>query len=104
MDMAFSIKVPRDKFHFTKGFIETYSANTTEQAKAQGKIYDLNELPLLVADSQTSIDVPHKPKIHVRYPWWLVLIFPGIPIAALIVGGAGAVYGWRRLKRFGKRQ
>lgn len=104
LDLAFSINVPKEKFQFTEDFLRDYSADTTEKAKAQGKIYDLGALPLLVAENQTSIDVPHKPKIHVHYPWWLVFISPGIPVAALILVIVGAIYLWKKLKRLAKRQ
>jgi hypothetical protein len=88
LDLSFSIRVPKENFQFTEAFRTTYSAETTDQAKTEGKIFALDQLPLLVAENQTAIDVPHKPKLQVRYPSWLFLIFPGIPIvvAALLIG------------------
>lgn len=104
LDLAFSIQVPKEKFQFTDDFLRNYSADTTEKAKAEGKIFALGELPLLVAENKTSIDVPHKPKIHVQYPAWLFLIFPGIPIAVLAGAILAGVYVWRRLKRLANQQ
>jgi hypothetical protein len=95
LDLAFSIKVPKEKFQFTEEFLDKYSASTTEKAKAEGKIYELNDLPLLVAENRTSIDVPHKPKVHVSYPWWLVFVFPGLPALAGVIIITGGVFGWR---------
>src|ERR1051326_626497 len=59
LDLSFSIKVPKEKFQFTENFLNEYNAETLDGAKAEGKIYDLNELPLLVAENNTSIEVPH---------------------------------------------
>ncbi|MEK6280182.1 MAG: hypothetical protein AABN95_07480 [Acidobacteriota bacterium] len=102
LDLSFSINVPKENFQFTETFLRDYSSETTEMAKAQGKIYDLNGLPLLVAENSTSIKVPHKPKIHVRYPSWLVFIFPGIPIGLIALVIAGGIVAWRAIKRAGK--
>lgn len=102
LELSFSIKVPKEKFQFTDSFLEEYGAPTTELAKTQGKIYDLHELPLLVAENRTSIDVPHKPKIRVQYPGWLALIFPGAPLALLALLGAGGLFIWRRAAQLGK--
>ena len=99
LDLSFSVKVPKEKFQFSDEFLRDYSSPTTEAARAEGKIYALHQLPLLVAENNTSIQVPHKPKIHVRYPWWLVFIFPGIPIVAGVLLIAGGVLAWRGLKR-----
>jgi len=99
LDLSFSVKVPREKFQFSDDFLRDYSSATPEAARAEGKIYALHQLPLLVAESNTSIQVPHKPKIRVRYPWWLVFIFPGIPIAAGVVLIGGSVLAWRGLRR-----
>ena len=99
LDLSFSVKVPKENFQFSDDFLRDYSSATTDAAKAEGKIYALHQLPLLVAENNTSIQVPHKPKIHVRYPGWLVFIFPGVPILAAIVVIGGGVFAWRRLKQ-----
>jgi hypothetical protein len=104
LDLSFSVKVPRERFQFSDDFLRDYSSPTPEAARAEGKIYALHQLPLLVAENNTSIQVPHKPKIYVRYPWWLVLIFPGVPIAAAIAVASGGVFAWRGLKRATSRK
>lgn len=104
LDLSFAIKVPKENFQFTDTFLRDYGAETTESAKAEGKIYDLRELPLLVAENRTSIDVPNSPKIRVRYPSWLFLIFPGIPIAAILILIAVTIYIWRVAKRLARRR
>jgi len=104
LDLSFSINVPKEKFQFTPDFLRDYSAETTEKAKAEGKIYALDQLPLLVANDQTSIEVPHKPKIRVRYPSWLVFVFPGLPILGLLIVVAGGIYASRAVKKMARRK
>jgi hypothetical protein len=96
LELSFSINVPKENFQFTEAFLRDYSARTTEEAKAGGKIYDLDALPLLVAENRTSIGVPHRPKIRVQYPWWLVFIFPGFPILSVVTLGVLGVFVWRK--------
>lgn len=99
LDLSFSIRVPKDKFQLSESFLRDYNAETTEKAKSDGKIYDLNELPMLVTENNTSIVVPHKPKIRVQYPWWLVFIFPGIPILIALVVISCGILAWWLVKR-----
>lgn len=96
LELSFSINVPKENFQFTEGFLRDYSARTTEEAKEGGKIYALDALPLLVAENRTSIGVPHRPTIRVQYPWWLMFVFPGLPILALVVLGVGGAFVWRK--------
>lgn len=104
LDLSFSIRVPKEQFQFSDEFLRDYSSASPETARADGKIYALHQLPLLVAENNTSIQVPHKPKIHVTYPWWLVFIFPGIPIAAGVIAIGSGILAWRLLKRATTRQ
>jgi hypothetical protein len=96
LELSFSIDVPKENFQFTEGFLRDYNAETTDEAKAGGRIYALRQLPLLVAENRTSIGVPHRPKIRVQYPGWLALVFPGLPILALTLLVVGGLFVWRK--------
>jgi hypothetical protein len=75
LDVLFTITVPRENFKFKDTFISDYCASSRDAAKSTGKIYGLDQLPILMTDASTSITAKNTIGFRVQYGWWPALFW-----------------------------
>jgi hypothetical protein len=91
LDLLFVVRVGQEGFKFKDSFIRDYSAATPEAAKASGKIYGMDQLPILLSDVNTAISARNSVGFKVRYGWgpaviWFVVFsLVGLVLFGLVV-------------------
>jgi hypothetical protein len=56
LPVSLLLEVPASNFHFREPFLKAYHADSMEEAKATGRIYGLDKLPILLSDAATHIE------------------------------------------------
>ena len=70
LDVSFIVHVPQTSFKFKDSFLKDYSASTPEDAKATGRIYGMDQLPLLLSETNTTITARNSMILRINYTWW----------------------------------
>jgi hypothetical protein len=93
LQLAFIIRVPQRNFRLRRKFLDDFDAATLQDAKYTGKVYAINQLPSLMSEAVTEVQVKSPVVFRVRYPsyptfLWLTVFalgaaaFVGILVAA----------------------
>jgi hypothetical protein len=102
LQVPLEIEVPASHFLFRETFLQTYDAATMDDAKASGRIYGLEKLPILLSNSSTRIAVEAPFRFRVLYPRRAAATVLALGLLALVLLAAiiwGAVAAFRRLPK-----
>jgi hypothetical protein len=98
-DVPLMISVQQQAFRFQSSFLSKYHANSLPEAAQTGKVYGIQGLPSLLAESETHIYAGVPLQFQVTYPWWPAVLLAAVFLAAVAVlfyTVRGIYRGWRR--------
>jgi hypothetical protein len=85
LQVPLEIAVPAQNFQFKESFLKAYHSDTMEDAKATGRIYGLQKLPILLSDSATKIETEAPFRFHIQYPRRAAVVVVLLCVVALAV-------------------
>lgn len=85
--LSLRIRVPQSNFRFKESFLSEYSAASPDAAKATGKVYGIEGLPVLLGGESTLILSEQEIPIRIDYPWWPAFLFIAAFVALAAVAG-----------------
>jgi hypothetical protein len=93
LNLRFVIRVPQENLKFKDSFLQFYNAGSLPMAKATGKIYAIETLPLHLVEATTPIVAQVPLTFRVEYPWWPALLWILLFVlgAAILVGAVVAL-------------
>jgi hypothetical protein len=97
--LTFLINVPQENFRFRDQFLNTYNASNLSSARATGRIYGIERLPLLLGKEMTAITTETQIPLEVNYPWWPAVV---LLLGFLLLGAIGVGGGWYLMSHAGE--
>ena len=92
LQLNFVIQVPQKNFRLRQQFLKEFEAATLQDAKESGKVYAIDQLPSLMSESVTAVQVTSPVVFRVRYPsyptvfWLAIFALVALAVVGLFIG------------------